>query len=40
MKQGYTAIVKQDDGIWIGWIEELPGVNSHGKSCWSPCVSP
>lgn len=27
MKQGYTAIVKQDDGIWIGWIEELPGVN-------------
>lgn len=27
MKQGYTAIVKQDDGIWIGWIEELPGVD-------------
>lgn len=27
MKQRYTAIVKQDDGVWIGWVEELPGVN-------------
>lgn len=27
MKQAYTAIVKQDDSIWIGWVEELPGVN-------------
>lgn len=27
MKQRYTAIVKQDDGVWIGWLEELPGVN-------------
>lgn len=23
----YTAIVKQDNGWWIGWIEEVPGVN-------------
>ena len=23
----YTAITKQDDGWWIGWIEEVPGVN-------------
>jgi predicted RNase H-like HicB family nuclease len=27
MNQTYTAIVKQDGDWWIGWIEELPGVN-------------
>ena len=25
--QTYTVVVKQDDGAWIGWIEEVPGVN-------------
>ena len=23
----YTAVIKQDSGWWIGWIEEVPGVN-------------
>lgn len=23
----YTAVVKQEDDCWIGWIEEVPGVN-------------
>lgn len=27
MGQKYTAVLKQDAGWWIGWIEELPGVN-------------
>ena len=27
MKSAYTALVKQDAGWWIGWIEEVPGVN-------------
>jgi predicted RNase H-like HicB family nuclease len=27
MKSTYTAIVKEDAGCWIGWIEEVPGVN-------------
>jgi len=27
MKNQYTAIVKQDGDWWIGWIEEVPGVN-------------
>ena len=27
MKNNYTAVIKQDDGWWIGWIEEVPGVN-------------
>ena len=25
--QTYTAVVQQDGDWWIGWIEELPGVN-------------
>jgi predicted RNase H-like HicB family nuclease len=27
MKNNFTAVVKQDGDWWIGWIEELPGVN-------------
>jgi predicted RNase H-like HicB family nuclease len=27
MKNQYTAVVKQDQNWWIGWIEEVPGVN-------------
>jgi len=23
----YTAVVQQDGEWWIGWIEEIPGVN-------------
>jgi predicted RNase H-like HicB family nuclease len=27
MQTDYTAVVKQVDKSWIGWIEEVPGVN-------------
>lgn len=27
MNQTYTAVVKQDGNWWIGWIEEISGVN-------------
>ena len=27
MNNNYTAVIKQDGRWWIGWIEELPGVN-------------
>jgi len=27
MANNYTAIVKQDGEWWIGWVEEVPGVN-------------
>ena len=27
MKNQYTAIVKHEGDYWIGWIEEVPGVN-------------
>ncbi len=23
----YTAVVKQQEDWWIGWVEEIPGVN-------------
>jgi len=32
MKKEFTAVIKKDSGWWIGWIEEIPGVNSQGKS--------
>jgi predicted RNase H-like HicB family nuclease len=28
----YTAVVKEDSGWWIGWIEEIPGVNCQEKT--------
>jgi predicted RNase H-like HicB family nuclease len=30
--QGYTAVVQQRGEWWIGWVEEIPGVNSQGES--------
>ena len=27
MNTQYTAVVKEDAGWWIGWVEEVPGVN-------------
>lgn len=27
MNTQYTAVVKQEGSWWIGWIEEVPGVN-------------
>lgn len=27
MQQTFTAVVKQEAGAWIGWIEEISGVN-------------
>lgn len=32
MKSDYTAVVKRDGEWWIGWIEEVPGVNSQGAT--------
>lgn len=32
MAQTYTAVIKQDGRDWIGWIEEIPGVNSQGDT--------
>ncbi|MGH8691564.1 MAG: type II toxin-antitoxin system HicB family antitoxin [Burkholderiales bacterium] len=32
MKQSYTAAVKQVGEWWIGWIEEVPGVNCQERT--------
>jgi predicted RNase H-like HicB family nuclease len=32
MTSTYTAIVKQDNGWWIGWVEEVPGVNAQERT--------
>ena len=32
MDTGYRAVVQRDGDWWIGWIEEIPGVNSQGRT--------
>ncbi len=32
MNSAYTAIIQRDGEWWIGWFEEIPGVNSQGKT--------
>jgi predicted RNase H-like HicB family nuclease len=32
MKTEYKAVMKRDGNWWIGWIEEIPGVNSQGAT--------
>jgi predicted RNase H-like HicB family nuclease len=32
VKNRYTAVVKKDGGWWIGWVEEMPGVNCQEKT--------
>ncbi|MBI3782922.1 MAG: type II toxin-antitoxin system HicB family antitoxin [Deltaproteobacteria bacterium] len=32
MKETYTAVVKQSGQWWVGWIEEVPGVNCQEAS--------
>lgn len=28
----YTAVIQRDGPWWIGWVEEIPGVNSQGET--------
>lgn len=32
MPSTYTAITKKDGDWWIGWIEEVPGVNCQERT--------
>ncbi|HKA21574.1 MAG TPA: type II toxin-antitoxin system HicB family antitoxin [Blastocatellia bacterium] len=32
MKNMYTAVIKRDGEWWVGWIEEIPGVNCQEAS--------
>ncbi len=32
MNSSYTAVIKKADGWWIGWIQEVRGVNAQGET--------
>jgi len=32
MDSFYTAVIQRDGPWWIGWSEEIPGVNSQGRT--------
>ena len=32
MNSTFTAILKQDGEWWVGWVEEVPGVNAQEKT--------
>lgn len=32
MKDAYTAVIKKSGTWWVGWIEEVPGVNCQEPS--------
>jgi len=32
MNESYTAVIKQRGRWWIGWIEEVPGVNCQERT--------
>jgi predicted RNase H-like HicB family nuclease len=31
-KSKYTAVVQREGKWWVGWIEEVPGVNGQGRT--------
>ncbi len=32
MTNDYSALIRKDGEWWVGWIEEIPGVNAQEKS--------
>lgn len=32
MQQNYTAVIQYSDGWWIGWVQEIPGVNCQERT--------
>ena len=30
--QTYTAVIRKNEDWWVGWVEEIPGVNSQGET--------
>ncbi|MBI5305991.1 type II toxin-antitoxin system HicB family antitoxin [Candidatus Wolfebacteria bacterium] len=32
MKQQFTAVYKKNGKWYLGWVEEIPGVNTQGKT--------
>lgn len=32
MNRAFTAVIKHEGKWWIGWVQEIPGVNSQGRT--------
>jgi predicted RNase H-like HicB family nuclease len=32
LQKTYHAVIQHREGWWIGWVEEIPGVNSQGET--------
>jgi predicted RNase H-like HicB family nuclease len=32
MNAGFSAVIRQDGDWWIGWVEEVPGVNAQERT--------
>ena len=32
MERSFTAVFEKDEDWWIGYVEELPGANTQGKT--------
>jgi predicted RNase H-like HicB family nuclease len=32
MPTSFNAVIQQSGAWWIGWVEEVPGVNSQGRT--------
>ncbi len=32
MANQYTAVIKEDGNWWVGWVQEIPGVNCQESS--------
>ncbi len=32
MTQTYTAMIQQSDGWWIGWVQEIRGINCQERT--------
>jgi len=40
MAAHYTAVIQQHGEWWIGWVEEVPGVNAQGRTRAELLVNP
>ena len=32
MAANYSAVIQERDGLWLGWVEEVPGVNAQAPT--------
>jgi predicted RNase H-like HicB family nuclease len=32
IQPSFTAVIQRDGAWWIEWVEEVPGVNSQGRT--------